>query len=535
MFKKGYTVKSSSLLRSSDRKALVNEVQERFRDAFANLADEDIRTTLELVVPKDIEVAPCSTYRGISGLLYTSDKKPLFLRFGESLIPSLHTLWLYPELLTAVLTPDVVLEHLQSGSDLMMKGMYEYSRGVRRGDAVAIRTPARPYVIAVGTALLDFAQIAQENGGKGVSLVSCLGDQLHDGKLVPVHTMPRPYDESKLECSGDTDSTSNITQETMPETPELSVPEIDRIFSDALLYGLYDTVSESKEASLMLPMSASTLIDSYVLPFLPLRHENLVLKKTSFKKASKFIAKQPILTSKEKGGQVFVTSIDWSSIQLREFVPYRIPKQDLNIVNNGKAKEANIKAMEITEYFKLPSKGRGLFSERDQTYYTRSELRSCLDVYIEAHSLVSPNPRLIRLDAPLYHILAKDSSEEFLPRETLIKNLVSVCIAHYSINGSNPKKGDAPRIKVNVEIRAGRKTITKVSNFEDFQLDPVALSEELRKKCAGATSLGEVKGTKPGTTIEVTIQGSQVKSVAEVLAIHGIKTSWLIVADKTKK
>ncbi|KAL7267836.1 hypothetical protein RUND412_009562 [Rhizina undulata] len=79
-----------------------------------------------------------------------------------------------------------------------------------------------------------------------------------------------------------------------------------------------------------------------------------------------------------------------------------------------------------------------------------------------------------------------------------------------------------------------KKTVTKVSGLEPFELDPKALAEALQKLCAGSASVGPLVGSSPkNPVIEVMVQGPQKDLVTKVLEKKGVAGKYVVVVDKT--
>lgn len=302
MFKKQASYKPSAAIRNQERKGLVIEVKRHFSAALDNLSEEEVKTCMDVVLPPSgIESAAFTTTKGHRGVLYSHSDAPIWIRYEDKLVPTLHTLWRCPLRLTSTaLTGSQVLVNLQAGSDLMVKGMFEYSPAVKQGDVVGILVSDRPHVVAVGIAARDFEGIRRDEGGKGILLVTCLGDTITPVSAYPTGQTDGPASVSPLpslaklsipqdEQEGDGLSSAaaamvapadgGADKADNQDWPDLSTDDIDEAFRQALIYGITELSTHQADAGL--PMPASTLIDTHVLPFLPSLHPDLVLKKTS--------------------------------------------------------------------------------------------------------------------------------------------------------------------------------------------------------------------------------------------------------------
>lgn len=111
------------------------------------------------------------------------------------------------------------------------------------------------------------------------------------------------------------------------------------------------------------------------------------------------------------------------------------------------------------------------------------------------------------------------------------------------------RKGQLKPISVVVKIRQGRKASTLITGFEPFFLEADELAEELKTRCASATS-GEDPNVRlfdvqrvadvlrpvspaPGKSsgMEVLVQGKQLKGVTEFLTSRGVPKRWIETAD----
>ena len=102
--------------------------------------------------------------------------------------------------------------------------------------------------------------------------------------------------------------------------------EIDDAFKSAAIYGLYQIKSSDSQASISFPLLSSTLVSSHLNPFLPEGFEQYNFKKTSWKKAAtflkKYLEKQGVVKTKDRGGDTVVLSINWEHKLITQFHPY---------------------------------------------------------------------------------------------------------------------------------------------------------------------------------------------------------------------
>lgn len=120
---------------------------------------------------------------------------------------------------------------------------------------------------------------------------------------------------------------------------KLTLLEIDDAFKNAFLYGVRHHMDQNRSQpnfGLDFPLSQSAVVTLLVQPFLPTytpaRTASLQIKKSSWKNIKKFIKyldKQQIAKCKDRdGNEVVILDIDFKDQQIKDFVPYRLPKKD---------------------------------------------------------------------------------------------------------------------------------------------------------------------------------------------------------------
>ncbi|KAE9969965.1 hypothetical protein BLS_004102 [Venturia inaequalis] len=355
---------------------------------------------------------------------------------------------------------------------------------------------------------------------------------------------------------------------------EMSTKEIDEAFRNAFLFGLHHHKRTNRPPNFGLdfPLNMSTVMASLVQPFLPIhtpkQATQLQIKKTSWKTMKKFIKsldKDQIIKSKDQGKtEVVILDIDFNDQAILNFVPYRLPKKEAAPLANGdKASEQSDsndisvgQTLKCVSLHKPKDKLAPLFetSKSDlRGYFISSEIRDIVTAYIEHEQLVNPkNKRIISLNPFLANAVfdgkgAQDKevlAKGTVPRDILIERVIAGCSPYHimqrnSATSSEPpkaKSGSPPKITILLETRSGNKTVTKVSGLEAYYINPVPLAEELRKTCAGSTSVERLQGSSPKTPImEVMVQGPQKDAVTKALEKRGVEKRWIEVVDKTKK
>lgn len=359
------------------------------------------------------------------------------------------------------------------------------------------------------------------------------------------------------------------------EVKEYTQKEIDDAFRNAFLFGIHKhkaSNSSTPSFGLVFPLSQSFVMSNLIQPFLPAftpeQAQQLQIKKTSWKNIKKFIKsldKDKIIKSKEKDGhETVILDIDFEDAAVVDFKPYRLPKKEtIAGTSQGRGEKATDQIdsaddsvgqkLQVVSYFRPTAKLQPLFSSASKQLFTPPEVRELVTSYIESESLISDtNKRLVKLNPTLANavfdvsgsldkeVLAKGS----VPRDALIDRVLHSMASSYAIvrNGADRgsakvKSGAPPKIHITLETRSGNKTVTKVSGLEAYSVNPKLLADELRKVCAGSTSVEPLAGAakkneKP--VEEVMVQGPQKEAVVKALEKRGVDRKWIEVMDKTK-
>jgi translation initiation factor 2D len=353
---------------------------------------------------------------------------------------------------------------------------------------------------------------------------------------------------------------------------ELTIKEIDDAFKNAFLFGVRHHMDQNKSQpgfGLDFPLSQSAVMALLVQPFLPTytpaRTASLQIKKSSWKNIKKFIKyldKQQIVKSKDKAGnEVVILDIDFKDRQIEAFVPYRLPKKDAptGASANGKpavplSAESSVgQKLKVLSLLRPKEKLAPIFhaSKADpRGLYTPHELKQYLVAYIESENLVNAkNKRLININPQLADALLGSSAADnaalstgTIARDALAERMVQAAAPFHAIvrndadiSDAKPKAGAPPKIQITLETRSGNKTVTKVHGLEPFYILPQPLADELRKTCAGSTSVDKLQGSSPKAPVmEVLVQGPQKDAILKALEKRGVHKNWVEVVDKTK-
>lgn len=574
-----------------------------------NFGVDESRLTPEAklaLAPKDLRHARIILHSGEKAVLYTDiDGKPLWININDKyLVPTIYTLWKSPYLAKLVQTPGQVLEVLQGGADLMIPGCFPPYPDVQAGQIVAVSLLARPTVpIGVGIALTSLSNLDRSNKGKAVQMVHVIGDSLCDkfkSELKPPleFDLTIPYIASeKVEGSAEGASSSEAKQDTEKpasqngesvepqiteavenltintqdtpvvkkaepsqeiDTDEFTTDEVDEAFRVGLLQALRKALDDPIEV----PITASNFMGNYILDNLPIDSPNLNLKKSSWKKASKFfkaMEKEGLVKVKDRGDEVVIQSMSGrEDDRVKNFVIFQTKKK---VKPPTSVKSSQGTKLTSIDLWKPHSNALKFLREADPNtvaqYYDNLMLRTILVGYINKKKLTdNSNKKNIVADDLLASALnmpkesALNAQLRIISRDKILARLQSSCTPFHVIYDPEdpaltdetaaallktfkPAKGVVPTILIETERRGGNKVVTKVTNLEPFHIQPTALAEELRKSCAGSTSVNPVK--EGSDSMEVLVQGPQIKAVQDALFKRGVRQQWVEVKEKGTK
>jgi translation initiation factor 2D len=309
----------------------------------------------------------------------------------------------------------------------------------------------------------------------------------------------------------------------------------------------------------------SSLVQPYLPSFTKADIEALQIKKTSWKTMKKFIKsldKEFILKSKDRDNEAIVMDIDFDDATVVDFRPYGLPRKETTSTSSGMGNGPESSSdsdpsvgqkLKIVTLYKAKDSLAPLFkSSNDQTFLTAAELASTVTSYIESENLVpATNKRSVTLNPFLSNTILDGTQPTdqptihrgTIPRDALITRIQQHCSPYHLLtrnasapSTAKPKAGPGPRITLTLATRSGNKTVTRISGLEAFFIAPQPLADELRRTCAGSTSVEKLAGSAARTPVmEVMVQGPQREAVVKALARRGVETRWVDVVDKTKK
>ncbi|KAI1790893.1 eukaryotic translation initiation factor SUI1 family protein [Ganoderma leucocontextum] len=313
------------------------------------------------------------------------------------------------------------------------------------------------------------------------------------------------------------------------------------------------------------PMPASTFWSSYVLPARPaavlgsngLADASLMdVKHSTHKNVKSFLkacAKEGLVKLKETKGDVVVTAVYPQHPAVATRRPHRtVGDLEAKAKKAGqqgqKEKEAEEKRkgeIHVAEFWKPFGATVPFFvsAEKETSeLYTISEIKDIVNGYVSSRSLINANDQQytnVGSDQFLAGAVSSkgEDAPEFLKRDEVLKRVRANMQAWHEITVEGGdmvrKKGELKPVSVVIKIRQGRKACTLITGYETFGLQGDDLAEELRKTCASSTSVSPIHG-KPNS-LEVMVQGKQLKAVTDLLVARGVPKRWIEGADQTQE
>lgn len=581
MFKKDPQPKASANIKSSERRKLLANICNIYK-----IPQQEITKECEHdILPVTTKQASFKSVQGYSGTIYFDENEtPIWFKSRDSqLFPTLFTTWKCPFILPMVKTHPHVIKILSNGADLMLPGTIPpFDNRAVKGEVVGVVDSQNPTVIkAIGRCKLNMPQFDSVIGrtGTAVEVLHCIHDELYNlNRLVDIpvpsecniniplnveqsepaseetdknennETMVEPKIENEVSNKvSNENSIGTSMDDVAEELSELSVEDVDNFFTRSLLQSI-------QQDTIVLPITSSTFMSSHIYKNLPIIDPMYCnIKKTSWKKSAKFLKameKLNYMQIKGKGDDLSIVSLaSKENPIIQNFVPHKPISSLSNNSNKSSEKPVGNKKnkaneLSIVYLYKPTNKSRMFFNKVDHPFsnlYTAPELRSLLDKYIKIQQLMDKkDPKKIVLDDTLNSIsnlglgsyprdkVFKSFLTNFSPLYKILKPGESVDNDEIELN-----KGEPPKVQVITEMKIGRKVVTRVLDFEKYYIKPHILSDELKVKCSGSTTIGPC--THNPKLTEVTVQGPHGKLIVDLLNSKGIPISFIQFEDKVKK
>lgn len=355
---------------------------------------------------------------------------------------------------------------------------------------------------------------------------------------------PAPEDVSQqLQNVSLDDPNSDPSSDSKPETgesssPDISTDDIDHAFKRALMQSLF----KISKSPIDLPIPSSTFMSEYVLNNLPIYHPSVTIKKTSWKKASKFLKmmeKEKLLKVKEKGGDVSIVSLAGSENEsVARFELFKVAKKPSDKKADDSSGISSATTLTVTQFWKPKSAAGDFFKAMGQpmnSYYQGAELGKLLQEYVAREKISDPKrPKDVVIDYTLRSALGGPgvSGKTSVPRASLAQMLQANCQPFHTVtrDGEDPTqvalhKGMPPSITVTQEKRNRNKMATVITGLEPYRIDIYSLADDLKIACAGSATINPVK--EGSQEMEVMVQGPQYDAVVNLLVKRGVKPQWI--------
>lgn len=552
MFKKEPRVKPASNLKNSERKKLQTSVQRQFESPDFKFESNVVKQTNFVATT-------------IQGIVYVSEdgNVPLLFKekFDDKLYPTVALCWSNPTLLPTIMTHRFVIdEHIFNGANLMISGTVPpFSNKLSKGAVCGIVSRESPNVVlAVG--VVNLANMMDYNNtgvlgqtGVAVNVVHHYEDKLFSAfktKISPPESIELKIEEEQenatattndamLETNDEEQSVSNKSSldDIANVLDRLSLEDVDHFITRALYYTIVEDVT------LVTPINSSNFISQHLIKNLPrgLDHNEVNIKKSSWKKTSKFLKhfeKEGFLKLKGKDDDLVVLSVNKTKDELKNFVPHKVNSGSETPV--ATPKKNSVFYSSVT-YYQPHNKMKEFMRSncaQFKPYYEQNDIRDAINRYIQEKNLVSvKNKTEIMLDDFL--INATKSKQRIVKRSEIVTPILTQFTKFYQIFDETGTpilkklmKGTFPTINIITEMKIGRKLVTRVENFEMFNIDANQLSLDLKRICSGSATLNDTG--KNG--LELQIQGSHGALIQEYLndKCH-IPSKWCHIENKVKK
>ncbi|PBL00217.1 eukaryotic translation initiation factor SUI1 family protein [Armillaria gallica] len=362
--------------------------------------------------------------------------------------------------------------------------------------------------------------------------------------------------------------------------------EVSTLLHLSLLQAIETTLKLLPTSSFPIPLS--TFHTAYILPYRPAfpalllppstcpngepNPEGVTIKASTHKSFTAFLKvaeKASLLATKApqkhaQQNEVVVTGVNGSHPSVQQHKPF-VTLRDLEIKAAKKAQREEEKqekealahhGLSVRELWKPHLVSAELFKVMDAStsdLYSIPEIRALLNNYITSKDIVNQrDPAYINLDDLLRScVVAKPSSSkkgkepepprshDFMRRDDLYNKVLERMQNWYEVRaeGKDPvvKKGKLVPIHVATKARQGRKASTFITGFEPFLINADEMADELRKVCAGATSVAPIQGKGANAGLEVLVQGKQSKAATDYLVGKGVPKRWIEVKEAVGK
>ena len=407
----------------------------------------------------------------------------------------------------------------------------------------------------MGTACQDSEDLYLQAGrGKAVHVIHTLGDQLWamgSKEMLPELGKPDGIDNLNDQADSEVPEDENIeedvenlaieddnaevlpseeacqdVEEIEPEDDRSPQEIMDELLERSFLQALKTTASAKK---LELPVLTSNFYRVHMVPAIT---ENLDLKKSSYKKLNKFLAKMQdekvIVVKEQKKGIEVISTINYDHEKIISFKAVKIEKPEeepsetaANSYNPPAVTEVNFITAQVAGFFRDCGRSKG-------APLTSLEVRECVKEYVKKEGLQNQeDPSIINLDPVLAEaVLVKGENGVFTIRWDKVTSRITTKMSRgYTLdfqNGAGPQvfKGKLEPIEMMLGSRSGNKKVTLIHNLDVYGINMQEFAHKCQVGVAASTAIHEANNKKRAggqPVMEVLIQGNQVAFASNLL------------------
>ncbi|XP_065576712.1 eukaryotic translation initiation factor 2D-like isoform X2 [Artemia franciscana] len=516
---------------------------------FAPIAEDELNSVVN--IKDEFTLMKIETAEGQICTIYLVGKNPIVFIYGDKMYPTIYFLWQAPNILPSFATFEDVLPRIANGADLMLPGVVvDHTLGVRaygklpKDTPVYVNTTVNSAAIAVGKTWLsseDMYMAARK--GKAVEILHYLGDCLHQlsGKISRPNLQPlTKLEGAPTDVAEVANNLNNIhVDATTPEASEYSDVEVKESAKeeveepkvtpqeevDTLLKYCFVKSLKTTAKKLDLPCLTNVFYANHILPACP-KSKSLDIKKSSFKKLSKFLAfmqEQGVIGVKEQSkGVEAITEINYGHEILRGFKEEFLEEEE---EEDADEEEERYEAPAVTDVYCVTAAVLPIFRQyrhEKGVALTSGQVKQVLTEYIKSHDLQHPEQKsVVRLDQSLSNALLEQKEKNENPAltwERLMQRCLNKMSKAYCISfpGQEPvlKKGELKPIELSVATRSGNKKVTLVSGLDTFGINLTEFAHKCQVGVAASTTI-VTSPDKKGP--QVLVQGNQVAFASKLL------------------
>ncbi|KAG7452039.1 eukaryotic translation initiation factor SUI1 family protein [Guyanagaster necrorhizus] len=461
-----------------------------------------------------------------------------------------------------------------------------------------VPTMSAPLAIGRMAVSSDQLQEGGKEKGKAALIIHAWKDHLWDmgskrdlAEPIPIGMSNTDIKEEDNEQSPEPEQSVPLIDGPPPSEPHLQEAtytreEVSMLLHMSLLQAVETTLKSLPPSSFPIPLS--TFHTTYILPYRPAfpalvlspstcpngepNPEDVTIKASTHKSFTAFLKvaeKASLLATKApqkhaQQNEAVVTAVNGSHPSVQQHKPF-VTLRDLELKAARKAQREEEEQerealahheLNVRELWKPHLASAELFKVMGAStsdLYSIPEIRALLNNYITSKDIVNQyDQAYINLDDLLRScVVAKapsskkgkepepQQSHDFMRRNDLYKKVLERMQSWYEIRAEGKdlvvKKGNLVPIHVATKIRQGRKASTFITGFEPFLINADEMADELRKTCAGATSVTPIQGKGANAGSEVLVQGKQSKAVTDYLVGKGVPKRWIEVKEAAGK